>query len=97
VSPPDQPGAGEPGSSSLDLRHMRREIRTALELAIVAMAPSALLDQLAGCAGLLEALAELPPDAPPVVAVVTGLVERARSALVQWTKWQAVHLGKATA
>src|SRR5204862_1260674 len=96
MSSPETPGAGEQGSSTLDLRHLRRETRTALELAVVAMAPSALVDQLAVCAGLLEALAELPPEAAPM-ALVRGLVERTRAALVEWHRWQAAHLGKATA
>jgi hypothetical protein len=46
----------------MDFSHLRREARTALELAIVALAPSALVDRLATAAGLLEALVELPKD-----------------------------------
>ena len=41
--------------SGLSLSHLRRETRTALELAVVALAPSELLERLAASAGLLEA------------------------------------------
>lgn len=65
----------------LDLTHLRRELRTALELAIVAMAPSELVDRLAITAGLLKALVELPTDSTPVMALVPKLATRARSTL----------------
>ena len=58
----------------LDLSHLRRETRTALELAVVALAPFELLDGLAAAAGLLEALEELPRDSPAVVALVPPLL-----------------------
>jgi hypothetical protein len=78
--------------SKLDLSHLRRESRTALELAIVAMAPSDLVDRLAAAAGLLEALLELPTDSSPVVAIVPSVAARARSALEDWQKWHYQHL-----
>jgi hypothetical protein len=78
--------------SQMDLRHLRREARTALELAIVALAPSELVDRLAVVAGLLEALVDLPTDSAPVIALVPALVTRARSALDDWQKWQQEHL-----
>lgn len=77
--------------SSLDLNHLRREVRTALELAVVALAPSELIDRLAIAAGLLEALIELPPDSPPVLALVSRLIVRARSSLADWRTWQSAH------
>lgn len=76
---------------SMDLNHLRREIRTALELSVVAMAPSELIDGLAVAAGLLEALIELPSNSPPVIALVPQLVARARSSLSNWQRWQAAH------
>jgi hypothetical protein len=88
----EQSTAGEEAESKLDLSHLRRESRTALELAIVAMAPSELVDRLAVAAGLLEALVELPTDSSPVVAVVPGVAARARGALEDWQKWQQEHL-----
>ena len=78
--------------SETDLRHLRREVRTALELAVVALAPSELVDHLAASAGLLEALAELPTDSAPVTALVPRLVDRTRRALDSWLRWQKDHL-----
>jgi len=78
----------------LDLSHLRRDVRTALELAVVAMAPGELVDRLAAPAGLLEALAELPTDSAPVIALVPKLVTRTQSALEDWQKWQDEHRGR---
>lgn len=83
---------GTPGESQLDLRHLRRESRTALELAVVTMAPSHLVDRLATSAGLLEALVELPANSAPVLALVPNLVTRTRSVLEDWQKWHREHL-----
>ena len=73
--------------SQMDLNHLRRETRTALELGVVALAPTELVDRLAVVAGLLEALIELPANSAPVIAIVPGLMTRARSALEDWQKW----------
>lgn len=80
--------------TSLDLSHLRRDTRTALELAIVALAPSELVDRLATVAGLLEALVGLPADSAPVVALVPTVRIRARSALDDWNNWHKEHLEK---
>jgi len=88
---PSDPGGGD---SSLDLSHLRRDVRTALELAVVALAPSDLVDRLAACAGLLEALVELPTNSAPVLALVPSLGKRTRSALEDWEKWEREHLEK---
>jgi hypothetical protein len=80
--------------TALDLAHLRRETRTALELAIVALAPSELIDSLAVSAGLLEALVGLPTDSAPVVAIVPPVVKRAKGALEAWSKWQKEYLEK---
>lgn len=77
--------------SQMDLNHLRREIRTALELSVVTMAPSELIDRLAIAAGLLEALIELPANSPPVITLVPQLQVRAKSALSDWQRWQAAH------
>jgi len=87
----------EATETPLDLSHLRRETRTALELAVVALAPLDVIDHLAGAAGLFEALMELPPDSPPVIALSRKLSERARSALKDWNAWQERHLSKAKA
>jgi hypothetical protein len=76
------------------LRHLRREVRTALELAVVALAPSKLIERLAAAAGLLEALMELPPSSPPVLALIPGLVERTQTSLDDWQTWHRDNLAK---
>jgi hypothetical protein len=78
--------------SSLDLSHLRRDVWTALELAVVSLAPTDLVDRLAAVAGLLEALAELPKDSAPVLALVPRLGTRTRDALEEWQKWRRDHL-----
>jgi len=77
-------------ATHLDIRHLRRETRTALELAIVALAPTALVDRLATAAGLLEALAQLPKSAP-AAALTPSAVERAHAALAAWQQWETKH------
>jgi hypothetical protein len=82
----------ERAQSQMDLSHLRRDSRTALELAVVAMAPFELVERLAAAAGLLEALVELPTDSAPVLAVVPRVMTGARSALEDWQKWHHEHL-----
>lgn len=79
---------------ALDLSHLRRETRTALELAVVASAPQDLIDRLAWAAGLLEAIVELPSNSPPVLALVPKLTKRAKGTLEQWSGWQAERLAR---
>ncbi len=74
-------------TTRLDLTHLRREARTALELAIVELAPTDLLDQIALVTGLLEALAELPADSAPALALGPPTADRARVALERWRDW----------
>lgn len=80
--------ASEP-ATRLDLSHLRREARTALELAIVELAPTDLIDRLALATGLLEALAELPPDSAPAIALGPPTGDRARVALKLWREWSS--------
>ena len=79
---------------AMTLSHLRRETRTALELAVVALAPSTLIERLAAAAGLLEALIELPANSPPALALVPGLVKRAQEALDEWTTWHRENLDR---
>ena len=79
----------EPAASAMDLRHLRREARTALELAIVELAPSELVERLATATGLLEALAELPDDSAPTIARGPPTADRARVAIAMWREWWA--------
>ncbi|MBL8913822.1 MAG: hypothetical protein JNM17_24175 [Archangium sp.] len=81
-------------SSTLDLLHLRRSARTALELGVVALAPPDLLDELAATTGLLEAVSELPADSPPVIALVPRLTTRATAALKRWDEWYGRHLAR---
>ena len=71
----------------LDYSHLRRETRTALELAILELAPTELIEGLALVTGLLEALAELPTDSPPTIALGPPTVERAQLTLEKWREW----------
>jgi hypothetical protein len=80
------------GPDKIDLVHLRREARTALELAIVAMVPQSLMERLAAATGMLEALAEIPADSPPARALVPTTVTRARSAIDAWHVWEREHL-----
>ena len=93
--PKHQPDTGVDNSeAALDLSHLRRETRTALELAVVASAPQDLIDRLAWAAGLLEAIVELPSNSAPVLALVPKLTTRAKRTLLQWSDWQAERLAR---
>lgn len=76
-------------TTRLDLSHLRREARTALEIAIVELAPSDLIDRLALVTGLLESLAELPTDSAPAIALGPPTAARARVALELWRDWSS--------
>jgi hypothetical protein len=78
---------GKPPATRMDLSHLRRESRTALELAIVELAPNDLIDRLAVVTGLLEALSELPADSAPAVALGPTTADRAHAALQAWQVW----------
>lgn len=81
-----------PTITAMDLRHLRRETRTALELAVVALAPGKLIERLALSAGLLETLTELPVESPPSLALLPRFLPRMQEALDEWQRWQAAHL-----
>jgi hypothetical protein len=70
-----------------EIRHLLRAVKTALELAVVSRVPIDLLNCLARPAGLLEAVAQLPSDAPSVEALIPSLMDEARSALERWERW----------
>jgi hypothetical protein len=94
MSQPQRTKQAKTSETALDLAHLRRETRTALELAIVTLAPSELIDSLAVSAGMLEALVGLPTDSAPVVAIVPAVVKRAKGALESWSKWEQEYLEK---
>jgi hypothetical protein len=74
---------------ALRANHLRREVKTALELAVASMSATEIVDRLAIAAGLLEALAEFPPDAAPVVATTPRAVAIADEALSLWRAWES--------
>jgi hypothetical protein len=71
------------------LSHLRREVKTALELAIAALARADIVDGLATAAGLLDALDEFPRSSAPVLALLPRASERALQSLQAWRDWQA--------
>ncbi len=83
--------------SPMELTHLGRELKTALELAIVGLCPSELVDRLALNSGLVEAIAELPLDSPAVAALLPGLNSRGQAALKDWAAWQDQHLRRISA
>ena len=84
-------------SRQMELRHLAREVKTGLELALAAFAPSNLVDGLAIAAGLLDAITDMALDEAATLPLVTRTVERANQALVAWHRWTADHPPKATA
>jgi hypothetical protein len=72
----------------METRHLEREVKTALELALAALAPSLLIEKLATAAGLLGALLELPPDSAPAATWAREATERARVSLGEWSRWE---------
>lgn len=83
--------------SPMDLRHLGREVKTALELAIVGLCPSELVERLATSAGLIDALTDLPLDSPAVAAMVPKVFARGQAALDEWTHWRDEHLKRISA
>ena len=75
---------------ALRLSHLRREVKTALELAVAALAHAEVIDGLATAAGLLEALAEFPKSSAPVLATLPRASELAERSLQAWREWQAL-------
>ena len=84
----DEVARGQRQARRPERRHLRREVRTALELAVVALAPTKLVDELAAAAGLLEALEELPADSLPVRDLADAIAGRAAAALDEWDAWR---------
>lgn len=82
---------------TLRVSHLRREVKTALELAVAALAHAEVIDGLATAAGLLEALNEFPPKSAPVLATLPRACELAEDSLEAWRNWQALPARKRTA
>ncbi len=82
-------------SKQMELRHLAREVKTGLELAIAALAPSDLVDRLAVAAGLLDAITDMALNEAATLPLVTRTVERANKALAAWHQWRDDHPPKA--
>jgi hypothetical protein len=78
-------------SEAMHISHVTRQVKTALELAIAAFAPTELVDRLAVVAGLLDALQSLAIDDTTQLPLIGKTRERAHSALEAWSRWQADH------
>ncbi len=82
---------------ALRASHLRRDVKTALELAMALLAPTDIVDELATAAGLLEAINQFPDDAAPVIATTPRAIELAHTALAAWQKWEALPRPKGSA
>ena len=71
-----------------EVRHLLRTVKTSLELAIVARAPSDLLNRLGRVSGLLDAVSQLPIDEGPAQAMTPGLIAEGLAVVDAWQKWQ---------
>lgn len=74
--------------TAMRLRHLAREVATALELALVRMAPNPLIEQLASVTGLLTALQELPLDTESLRIWADQALARAERAREEWNSWE---------
>jgi hypothetical protein len=77
-------------TQTLEVTHLAREIKTALELAIAGQAPAAVIDRLAVVAGLLDAFTSLALDETATPLFLTS-VERGKDALAEWHRWRQTH------
>jgi len=71
-----------------ELRHLLRTVKTSLELAIIARAPTDLLNRLGRVAGLLDAVSQLPTEEGPAQAMTDGLIADGLASVDAWSKWQ---------
>jgi len=70
-----------------EVRHLLRTSKTALELAIVARAPTDLVNRLARVSGLLDAVSQLPSDEGPARTMTPALIADGIAAVAAWEKW----------
>jgi hypothetical protein len=71
-----------------EIRHLLRNVKTSLELAIIARAPTDLLNRLGRVAGILDAIIQLPTEEGPAQALTAGLIADGLAAVDAWSKWQ---------
>lgn len=70
-----------------EIRHLLRMVKTSLELAVVARAPSELLNRLGRVSGLLDAVSQLPNEEGPARTMTAGLIADGLAAVAAWEKW----------
>jgi hypothetical protein len=70
------------------MRHLLRTVKTSLELAIVARAPTDLVNRLARVSGLLDAVSQLSDDEGPAPDTTAALLADAVSAVELWRVWE---------
>jgi hypothetical protein len=71
-----------------EIRHLLRTVKNSLELAIMARAPSDLVNRLARVAGLLDAVSQLPTAEGPAGEITPALLADALSAIEIWQIWE---------
>ena len=71
-----------------EVRHLLRAAKTSLELAIVARAPTDLVNRLGRVSGLLDAVSQLPFDVGPARDMTAHLIADALSVLAVWQAWE---------
>lgn len=71
-----------------EIRHLLRRVKTSLELAIVARAPTDLINRLARVSGLLDAVSQLPFEEGPARNMTNALLADAVSAVELWRVWE---------
>ena len=71
-----------------EVRHLLRTVKTSLELAIVARAPTELVNRLGRVSGLLDAVSQLPVTDGPAQAMTAGLIAEGLAAVGAWHNWQ---------
>ena len=71
-----------------EMRHLLRAVKTSLELAIVARAPTDLLNRLGRISGLLDAVSQLPFHGGPAQTMTAGLIADGLAAVDAWQEWR---------
>jgi hypothetical protein len=81
-------GGGQPLDMASEMRHLLRTVKTSLEVAIMAQAPSDLVNRLARVSGLLDAVSQLPTNEGPASEMTPALLADALSAVELWRVWE---------
>jgi|GEM_PF-5847692 len=71
-----------------EMRHLLRAAKTSTELAILARAPTELVNRLARVSGLLDAVSQLEIESGPARELTPSLIADALAALESWRTWE---------